>query len=200
MNMTGKIVIATGNAGKINDFKAVFKDYEVVGIKSLIPDFEVDETADTFSGNAVLKSEAASRALGLPVISDDSGLSVDALDGAPGIYSARYAGGHASDADNNAKLLEEMKGRTDRKAHFTCVIALTIPGEGTRTYTGVLDGEILEEPHGSEGFGYDPLFKTEDGIHLGMINSSEKGEISHRSKALKQLMNDREVFEKLTSN
>ncbi|SOC39051.1 XTP/dITP diphosphatase [Salinicoccus kekensis] len=197
--MTGKIVIATGNAGKINDFKAVFKGYEVVGIKTLIPDFEVDETADTFSGNAVLKSEAASQALGLPVISDDSGLSVDALDGAPGIYSARYAGEYATDAENNEKLLKEMAGEADRKAHFTCVIALSIPGEETRTYTGVLKGEILEEPHGTEGFGYDPLFLTDEGVHLGMINSEEKGEISHRSKALKQLMNDEEVFEKLTS-
>ncbi|MCD2137081.1 XTP/dITP diphosphatase [Salinicoccus halitifaciens] len=197
--MTGKIVIATGNAGKINDFKAVFKGYEVVGIKTLIPDFEVDETADTFSGNAVLKSEAASQALGLPVISDDSGLSVDALNGAPGIYSARYAGEYATDAENNEKLLKEMAGETNRKAHFTCVIALSIPGEETRTYTGILSGEILEEPHGTEGFGYDPLFRTDEGIHLGMINSEEKGEISHRSKALKQLMNDEEVFEKLTS-
>ena len=197
--MTGKIVIATGNAGKINDFKAVFKGYEVVGIKTLIPDFEVDETADTFSGNAVLKSEAASQALGLPVISDDSGLSVDALDGAPGIYSARYAGEYATDAENNEKLLKEMAGETNRKAHFTCVIALSIPGEETRTYTGILNGEILEEPHGTEGFGYDPLFRTDEGIHLGMINSEDKGEISHRSKALKQLMNDEEVFEKLTS-
>lgn len=197
--MTGKIVIATGNAGKINDFKAVFKDYEVVGIKTLIPDFEVDETADTFSGNAVLKSEAASQALRLPVISDDSGLSVDALDGAPGIYSARYAGEYATDAENNEKLLKEMAGETNRKAHFTCVIALSIPGAKTRTYTGILNGEILEEPHGTEGFGYDPLFRTDEGIHLGMISSEEKGEISHRSKALKQLMNDEEVFEKLTS-
>ena len=198
--MTGKIVIATGNSGKINDFKAVFKEYEVVGIKTLLPDFEVEETAGTFSGNAVLKSEAASKALGLPVISDDSGLSVDGLDGAPGIYSARYAGEDATDADNNAKLLEEMSGVSDRKAHFTCVIALSIPGEETRTYTGILDGEILEEPRGTEGFGYDPLFKTDDGIFLGMINSKEKGEISHRSKALKKLMDDGEVFEKLTSN
>lgn len=197
--MTGKIVIATGNAGKINDFQAIFKDYEVVGIKTLIPDFEVDETADTFSGNAVLKAEAASKALNLPVISDDSGLSVDALDGAPGVYSARYAGEYATDADNNEKLLKEMAGEADRKAHFTCVIALSMPGEETRTYTGVLNGEILEEPHGDGGFGYDPLFRTDEGIVLGMISSEEKGEISHRSKALQKLMNDEEVFEKLTS-
>lgn len=198
--MTGKIVIATGNAGKINDFKAVFADYQVVGIKSLLPDFEVDETADTFIGNAVLKSEAACQALGLPVISDDSGLSVDALNSAPGVYSARYSGIDATDEKNNEKLLKELSDESDRAAHFTCVIAISIPGEEPRTYTGTLNGEILEEPRGSQGFGYDPLFKTDDGVYLGMINSDEKGEISHRSKALKKLMNDEEVFRKLTSN
>lgn len=198
--MTKKIVIATGNTGKINDFKAVFDNYEVVGIKELLPDFEVEETASSFEGNAVLKAEAASKALGLPVISDDSGLSVDVLNGDPGIYSARYSGEDATDEENNAKLLEELAEETDRKAYFTCVIALSIPGEETRTYTGILDGEILYEPHGGSGFGYDPLFITDKGIYLGMINSCEKGEISHRSKALKKLMNDSEVFEKLTSN
>lgn len=198
--MTGKIVIATGNKGKINDFKAVFTDYEVVGIKEMLSDFEVEETADTFSGNAILKSEAASEALGLPVISDDSGLSVTALEGAPGVYSARYSGVNATDERNNAKLLEVLEGVTDRSAHFTCVIALSIPGEKTRTYTGILEGKILTEPFGTYGFGYDPLFKTYDGIYLGMINSGEKGKISHRSKALKELMKDKEVFEKLTSN
>lgn len=198
--MNRKIVIATGNQGKINDFKAVFTDYEVVGIKEMLSDFEVEETADTFSGNAILKAEAASEALGLPVISDDSGLSVEALAGAPGIYSARYSGEHATDERNNEKLLEELVDVMDRNAHFTCVIALSIPGEETKTYTGVLEGQILTEPFGTFGFGYDPLFKTHTGIYLGMINSSEKGKISHRSKALKELMNDTEVFEKLTSN
>lgn len=198
--MTKKIVIATGNKGKINDFKAVFTDYEVVGIKEMLSDFEVEETADTFRGNAILKAEAASKALGLPVISDDSGLSVDSLSGAPGIYSARYSGENATDERNNAKLLEELEGVTKRNAHFTCVIALSIPGEETRTYTGVLEGEILTEPYGTFGFGYDPLFKTYEGIYLGMVNSGEKGKISHRSKALRELMKDKEVFEKLTSN
>ncbi|WP_462420904.1 RdgB/HAM1 family non-canonical purine NTP pyrophosphatase [Salinicoccus sp. Marseille-QA3877] len=198
--MTKKIVIATGNKGKINDFKAVFTGYEVVGIKEMLSDFEVEETEDTFSGNAILKAEAASKALGLPVISDDSGLSVDSLSGAPGIYSARYSGESATDEKNNAKLLEALEGVTERSAHFTCVIALSIPGEETRTYTGVLEGEILTEPFGTSGFGYDPLFKTDEGIYLGMISSGEKGKMSHRSKALKELMKDKDIFEKLTSN
>src|SRR5690625_1911248 len=111
-----KIVIASGNQGKINDFRAIFPDDEIVGIKELIPDFEVEETEDTFKGNAVLKAEAARDALGMPVISDDSGLSVDALDGGPGVYAARYAGTDATDEENNEKLLRSPGGGEDRKS------------------------------------------------------------------------------------
>src|SRR5699024_1899081 len=164
-----KIVIASGNQGKINDFRAIFPDDEIVGIKELIPDFEVEETEDTFKGNAVLKAEAARDALGMPVISDDSGLSVDALDGAPGGYSARYAGVHATDVENNERLLKALGDAHDRTAHFTSVIALAIPGRETRTYEGELHGRILESPAGEGGFGYDPLFETDDGRKLGMI-------------------------------
>lgn len=192
-----KIVIASGNQGKINDFKAIFSDYEVVGIKEILPNFDVEETGVTFRENAVLKSEAAAKALNLPVISDDSGLSVEALDGRPGVYSARYSGEHGNDQKNNEKLLNELSGVENRAAYFTCVLALTIPGEKTRTYEGTLLGEILTEAHGEGGFGYDPLFKTLDGIYLGEINSEEKGKISHRGKALEKLMNDEAVFEKL---
>ena len=131
---------------------------------------------------------------------DDSGLSVTALEGCTGCLFGKIFGVNAADERNNAKLLEVLEGVTDRSAHFTCVIALSIPGEKTRTYTGILEGKILTEPFGTYGFGYDPLFKTYDGIYLGMINSGEKGKISHRSKALKELMKDKEVFEKLTSN
>lgn len=192
-----KIVIASGNQGKINDFKAIFSDYEVVGIKEILPNFDVEETGVTFRENAVLKSEAAAKALNLPVISDDSGLSVEALDGRPGVYSARYSGEHGNDQKNNEKLLNELSGVENRAAYFTCVLALTIPGEETRTYEGTLLGEILTEAHGEGGFGYDPLFKTLDEIYLGEINSEEKGKISHRGKALEKLMNDEAVFEKL---
>lgn len=192
-----KIVIASGNQGKINDFKAIFKDFEVTGIKELLPEFDVDETGTTFRENAILKSEAAMKALNLPVISDDSGLSVEALEGRPGVYSARYSGEGATDEKNNAKLLEELKDVDNRAAYFTCVLALSIPGEETLTYEGTLAGEILREVHGSGGFGYDPLFKTLKGIYLGEITSEEKGEISHRGKALEKLMNDTEVLNKL---
>lgn len=192
-----KIVIASGNKGKINDFKAIFEDFEVVGIKEILPEFDVEETGTTFRENAILKSEAAAEALNLPVISDDSGLSVEALEGRPGVYSARYSGENATDEKNNEKLLEELKGIENRAAYFTCVLALSIPGEETITYEGTLAGEILTEPYGSAGFGYDPLFKTLKGIYLGEITSEEKGEISHRGKALEKLMSDTEVFNKL---
>lgn len=194
-----RIVIASGNKGKINDFKAVFKDYEIVPIKTLLPDFDVEETADTFHGNAILKSEYAAGELNLPVISDDSGLSVTALNGAPGVYSARYSGEGATDQKNNEKLLHELEGVNDRSAYFTSVIALSIPGEETRTYEGRLYGEILREPAGDKGFGYDPLFKTTEGICLGTIDAEEKGKISHRRKALDELRKDQDLFEMLTN-
>ncbi len=192
-----KIVIASGNQGKINDFKAIFEGFEVVGIKELLPEFEVEETGTTFRENAILKSEAAKEALNLPVVSDDSGLSVEALEGRPGVYSARYSGEGATDEKNNQKLLEELEGIDNRAAYFTCVLALSIPGEETLTYEGTLAGGILHEPHGDKGFGYDPLFKTLKGIYLGEITSEEKGEISHRGKALEKLMNDTKAFDKL---
>ncbi|WP_411841938.1 RdgB/HAM1 family non-canonical purine NTP pyrophosphatase [Salinicoccus sp. HZC-1] len=192
-----KIVVASGNQGKINDFKAIFPDDEIIGIKQLIPDFEVEETEDTFKGNAILKAEAARDALDMPVISDDSGLSVDALDGAPGVYSARYAGDDATDEDNNEKLLSALEGVTDRSAHFTSVIALAIPKRETRTYHGELHGKILKAPEGNSGFGYDSIFQTDNGLNLGMITAEEKGEISHRRNALDNLREDTAVFDVL---
>ncbi|MFC3418328.1 RdgB/HAM1 family non-canonical purine NTP pyrophosphatase [Salinicoccus hispanicus] len=189
-----KIVVASGNKGKINDFQAIFPNHDIIGIKEILPDFSVEETEDTFIGNAVLKAEAAAEALDMPVVSDDSGLSVDALEDAPGVYSARYAGPDATDEENNRKLLSALEGVSDRHAHFTSAIALAIPGMETRTYTGELHGEVLESPEGEHGFGYDPLFRTEDGRLLGMISTEEKGEISHRRNALDRLMEDKEVF------
>ncbi|WP_020006427.1 RdgB/HAM1 family non-canonical purine NTP pyrophosphatase [Salinicoccus albus] len=192
-----RIVVASGNRGKINDFKAIFPYDEIVGIKELLPDFEVEETENSFEGNAILKAEAASDALKLPVISDDSGLSVLALDGAPGVYSARFAGAEATDEENNEKLLRALGGETDRRAYFTSVIAFALPNRETRTYRGELHGEILNSPQGEAGFGYDPLFKTNDGTYLGMINAEEKGKISHRRNALENMRQDTVVYELL---
>ena len=193
-----EIIIASGNIGKINEFKAIFNELNinVVGIKDRLPEFDVEETGITFRENAVLKAEAASIALNLPVISDDSGIEVDALGGAPGVYSARYAGG-AGDAANNEKLLKNMQGKTNRRARFICVIALAIPETETRTFTGTVEGNILTNPAGSGGFGYDPLFETLDGLKFGEIDASIKNRISHRANALKELRNDLELLKLL---
>lgn len=193
-----EIIIASGNTGKINEFIAIFKalNIDVTGIKERLPDFDVEETGTTFEENAVLKAEAASHALNLPVISDDSGIEVDALNGAPGVYSARYAGG-AGDAANNEKLLKNMHGKTNRRARFISVIAVSIPNQETRTFTGTVEGNILTSLVGSGGFGYDPLFETMDGLKFGEIDPSEKNAISHRANALKQLQNDKELLKLL---
>lgn len=193
-----KIIVASGNEGKINEFKAIFKplDIDAIGIKERFPDFDVDETGTTFRENAVLKAEAASQALNLPVISDDSGIEVDALEGAPGVYSARYAD-EAGDAANNEKLLKNMQGKTNRRARFICVIAVAIPNKETLTFTGTVEGNILTSLKGSGGFGYDPLFETLDGLKFGEIDSSRKNMVSHRADALKQLQNDQELLKLL---
>lgn len=193
-----EIIIASGNVGKIKEFKSIFSafDIAVIGIKDRLPEFDVDETGTTFEENAVLKAEAASKALNLPVISDDSGIVVDALDGAPGVYSARYADG-LGDAANNEKLLINMKNKTNRRARFVSTIAVTIPNEQTHTFTGTVEGNILTNPVGQNGFGYDPLFETLDGLKFGEIDGETKNKISHRANALKKLQNDTELLEVL---
>ncbi|TDM04477.1 XTP/dITP diphosphatase [Macrococcus carouselicus] len=182
------IVIATGNLGKINDFKAIFPDHHVIGITSLLPDFDVEETGSTFEENAALKAEAASHILGKTVIADDSGLAVDALDGAPGICSARYAGTAKDDEANIDLLLENMAGKTDRTARFVCVIALSEPGQETQVFRGEVEGVVAEARRGLNGFGYDPVFYLPDRQRtMAELNTAEKAEISHRRRAIDKL-------------
>ena len=152
------IVIATNNQGKINDFKAIFKNQHVIGISELIEDFDVEETGATFEENARLKSEAAAHALNKRVIADDSGLEVFALNGEPGVYSARYAGLGKNDEDNIEKLLTNLEDVQDRRAQFVCVISMSAPNEKTKTFKGTVSGVITTERHGKNGFGYDPIF------------------------------------------
>jgi len=182
------IVIATGNQGKVNDFKHIFPEHNVIGITTLLPDFDVEETGVTFEENATLKAEAASHLLGKTVIADDSGLSVDILNGAPGIYSARYAGTEKDDAANIDLLLKNLQGETERAAHFVCVIALSEPGHPTQTFRGEVKGIIAEEEQGEQGFGYDPVFYLpEREKTMAELSSEEKAEISHRRKAIDKL-------------
>lgn len=182
------IVIASNNKGKINDFRVIFPDYNVIGISEIIEGFDVEETGDTFEENAKLKSEAAAQALNKRVIADDSGLEVFALNGEPGIYSARYAGETKDDNANIEKLLTQLGDETDRSAQFVCVISMSAPGEDTVQFKGTVQGEITLNKIGEHGFGYDPIFFVEDkNKTMAQLTAEEKGQISHRGKAIEQL-------------
>ncbi|MDW8799080.1 XTP/dITP diphosphatase [Staphylococcus pseudoxylosus] len=182
------IVIASNNKGKINDFKVIFPDYNVIGIAELIEGFDVEETGDTFEANAKLKSEAAAKALNKRVIADDSGLEVFALGGEPGIFSARYAGTEKDDNANIEKLLTNLGDETNRAAQFVCVISMSAPGEETIQFKGTVEGEITLSQIGEQGFGYDPIFYLEDkNKTMAQLTAEEKSEVSHRGKAIEKL-------------
>ena len=186
-----QVVIATKNKGKAKDFEALFTPlgYEVVTMFDVAPDMEIEETGTTFEENAVLKAETLSKALGTIVIADDSGLAVDALDGAPGVYSARYAGDHDDEA-NIVKVLENLKGLPEEKrtARFMCALAIAGPELETTTVFGSCEGVILEEKRGTNGFGYDPIFFV-PALDRAMaeLTPEEKGAISHRGNAIRKL-------------
>ncbi len=185
-----KIVAATTNKGKIREFQEILGElgYEVVSMHDEGIDVEVEETGATFEENALIKARAVAMLCDFPVISDDSGLCVDALDGAPGIYSARFAGEEATDKDRNVKLLEVMEDKEDRKAQYVASIAFITPDGKEITTEGIIEGEIMREEHGDGGFGYDPLFMcTEIGKCFGLATPDEKNAVSHRGRALKKL-------------
>jgi len=181
--MKPRIVLATRNAGKVRELQALLGD--LVEIESLEAD--VDETGATLDENARIKAEAARLRSGEPGLGDDSGLEVAALDGRPGVRSARYAGESATDADNIARLLHDLRGVSGRRrgARFRCVLALCWPGEPLRTFEGVCRGRILEAPRGAGGFGYDPVFEVPElGKSFAELAQKEKNRISHRGKAV----------------
>ena len=184
------LVLATGNQNKVKEFKEILKDFsiEIKSLSDFGPIPEVIEDGDSFDENAYKKALHTAKVLGLPAISDDSGLEVDALEGAPGIYSARYSGKNATDATNCEKLLNELSGKENRKANFTCVISIATPGGPALTYEGKCFGTILEEKRGESGFGYDPLFYYEEfGKTFAELDSEEKNKVSHRGKALTEI-------------
>lgn len=184
------IVLATRNKGKVEELREMLKGYPV-DLKSLndfgpIP--EAVEDGATFDDNAYKKALFTARVLGLPAMADDSGLVVAALDGAPGVYSARYAGEKATDADNIRKLLAELAGQSDRRAAFECVISLAVPSGPALTYEGRCEGEILAAPRGEGGFGYDPVFYSPElGKTFAEAGMEEKNRISHRGRAMAQV-------------
>lgn len=187
MESKKRIVLASGNSHKIKEISDMLPDYEIVGYKQLGFDFEIEEDGTTFYENALIKAKTVSDALNLPALADDSGICVDVLDGKPGIYSARYAG-DGIDEHNNQLLLKNMQGQTNRKAKFVCCMVLYSPDGKIVTATGETHGQILDKCYGENGFGYDPLFFSDDLQKcLGVASSEEKNTISHRYRAIKQL-------------
>lgn len=200
--MTATLVFATRNRGKLVELRRLLAaaDLEILDLDQAGARIgrdlgEVDEDADTFLGNATKKAVEISRATGLPALADDSGLEVDALGGAPGVYSARYAGGHGDSAANNAKLLAALAGHTDRAARtarFRAVLAFADTagrlGAQTITADGVCEGAITEAARGAGGFGYDPIFEVAgDGRTMAELGTDEKAAISHRGKAMRAI-------------
>jgi XTP/dITP diphosphohydrolase len=187
-----RLLVATGNRGKLAEIAAILSGVvdEILSPADVPGLPAVDEDGATFEENAVKKALSASRATGLPVLADDSGLVVDILGGRPGIHSARYAGEGASDADNTAKLLRELAPLPTgpRRARFVCVVALCLPDGSCSTFSGELPGEIVPEPSGNHGFGYDPVFYLpEYGQTLAELSPQTKNLISHRAAALARL-------------
>ncbi len=202
-----KLLIATGNPGKLREYRRLLEnlDYDIVGLADVgLGDMDVEETGETFSENATIKAQAYAEASGLLTLADDSGLVVDALDGRPGVYSARYGEPGLDNAGRRAYLLREMQAvpDTERTARFVCVIALHHPETG-KTYTteGTVEGRIIhEERDAGKGFGYDPIFQPAGhNLTFGELDDEVKNSISHRGRAAQQVpgvlavMRDEEV-------
>ena len=189
-----KAVLASHNAHKIVELQTLLRSYipdiEILSLSDVSLDGEIVEDGATFEENALIKARYAARS-GLVGIGDDSGLCVDALGGAPGIYSARFAGEDADTAKNNEKLLRELKGKSDRRAKFVCVIACVMPDGEEFTVRGEAHGEIIDSYHGEGGFGYDPLFLYGDKTFAEMT-ADEKNLVSHRGRAIQKFAEELE--------
>ncbi|MDA7881002.1 RdgB/HAM1 family non-canonical purine NTP pyrophosphatase [Akkermansiaceae bacterium] len=194
--MNQRLIVATRNAHKVEEIRAILTDYEVCDLSVIVDPPEVEETGTTFLANATLKALAISKLTDALVLSDDSGLEVDALGGAPGVYSSRYGGEDGNDALNNAKLLRELGDEQNRRARFRCVIVLAQGGKALADFSGAVEGGILTAAQeGEGGFGYDPLF-VPDGYaeSFARLGEKVKNTLSHRSKALdgvKQWLSER---------
>ncbi|MDX2247501.1 MAG: RdgB/HAM1 family non-canonical purine NTP pyrophosphatase [Bacteroidia bacterium] len=181
-----KLLFGTNNRHKLQEIRQMLGGtYEILCLADLGKETEVEETEVTLEGNAILKAKAFYAASGIPCFADDTGLEVEALEGRPGVYSARYAGEGCSYEDNVRKMLTEMTGKKNRKARFRTVIAF-FDGEKTEIFEGIVEGEIATEPYGEGGFGYDPIFKPEGhSLTFAALTPEEKNKISHRGKAVR---------------
>lgn len=184
-----QLVFATNNAHKIEEIQALLPDnIQIVSLESIGCTEDIPETADTIEGNAILKADYVTKKYGSNCFADDTGLEVEALNGEPGVYSARYAGEQKKANDNMDLLLSKLKTQTNRKAQFKTVIALNLNGQ-QYLFTGIAKGEILHEKSGNQGFGYDPIFQPEGYLKtFAELSLQEKGRISHRGKATQELI------------
>lgn len=188
--MSRKLVFATNNAHKLEEIRAILGEkVEILSLQDIGCHADIPETADTLEGNAALKAEFIYQNYGMDCFADDTGLEVEALGGAPGIYSARYAGGEGHDSEANMqKLLHELNGQANRNAQFRTAICLIEGGE-ERLFEGVVKGTIVEEKHGNSGFGYDPVFLPEGHSQtFAEMGNDEKNKISHRARAVQKLV------------
>lgn len=187
-----KLILATNNAHKISEMSAILNglDIEILSAKDFSDFPEIEETGETLADNAILKARAIWKKYHLPAIADDTGLEVDYLDGAPGVYSARFAGPGCTYADNNRKLLSLLDGvpEPQRKARFRTVVAFADTNGEIRAVDGILKGSIATSPQGEHGFGYDPIFMVESlGKTLAELSADEKNRISHRGQAVRNV-------------
>ncbi len=183
-----QLVFATNNAHKLDEVRNILGDtFEILGMAQIGCHDDIEETADTFAGNALIKARYIKEKYGYDCFADDSGLEIEALGGAPGVYSARFAGeGHNSEK-NMDKVLSLMQGKSNRNARFCTVVAL-VTGEGEYTFEGEIKGEILDERRGEGGFGYDPIFRPEnETLTFAEMGDDRKNAISHRARAVKKL-------------
>ena len=183
-----KIVVATNNKGKIKEIRNILKEFELVTLQDVNCNIEVDENQETFEGNSLKKAKEISEIVGMPCIADDSGLCIEAFDGWPGVYTARFLGEDATPEERNYAILEKMKNLDDdqRTAKVICVVTYYEDGK-VLVGKGVLEGKISKEPRGNNGFGFDSIFELKDGNTFAQLDESEKNAISHRKKALENL-------------
>ena len=183
-----KIIAATSNKGKIREIKKIFSEFEIISMKEAGIDIEIEENGKTFEENALIKARTVAKLTNSIALSDDSGLCVDALSGAPGIYSARYAGENATDEERVKKLLSVLENEENRTAKFISAVALVYPDGKELTALGEVFGKIGYSPSGENGFGYDPVFISDElGKTFADASDDEKNSISHRKRALSNL-------------
>ena len=183
-----KIVIATNNVGKVKEIKEILNDYELLTLKDVGCDIEVEEDADTFEGNSLKKAKEISETLNMPCIADDSGLCIDTFDGWPGVYTARFLGENATQEDRNNAILEKMKNlkESERTARVRCIMTYFENGK-VIVGKGEIKGKIAKAPRGNNGFGFDTIFELDNGKTYAELTEKEKNSISHRKMALENL-------------